>query len=149
MDLNSIVAKLESVGWEAETSSSVTDEENLETLTHELAHNFILGDTRPKSMADTDRLVCERTPGHLGDADEILATAVTIQLLEQHYGIIGATVEDSLLSVSMNVKGRAYCEIKYLALDPQRNAANEVIELLGTDRVNNLVSQIQAYIVSL
>jgi hypothetical protein len=131
-----IINKLLSAGWDADLGDST--EESLEAFVHEIAHNMILGDMTPKGMAGTDNLIKTLTPGSLGDADEILATAVTIQVLETYFGVLSTTT-NSLWAVSMNVKGKA----------ATLTAADQVIELIGTDRVNKLSREMYDYIQSL
>jgi len=136
-NLQSVVAKLQSVGWEAEVSPSVSEGENLECLVHEIAHNLILGDMTPKDMAGTARLIHTRSPAvWLRDEDEILATAVTIQTLEDYFGVKGTTQDDALWAVKGNIR------------DPKTasKAADMVVELLGTDRVKELSGEMFDYI---
>lgn len=96
------IAGLTEAGWDADVGN--TDEETFEALVHEIAHNVVLGDTTPKDPGDTARLI-ERHGLRNSDLDEVLATAITIQVCE-HYGHLTCTGL-SLSSVSRNIRNQA------------------------------------------
>lgn len=138
MNIEQRVTKLVSVGWEIDAARFDTIPQRFEILVHEIAHNLLLGNMTPKDMAETDNLISDCSV-EKSDADEIMASAITIQVLETLYDVKTET-NDSLFSVNGNVKQRKYFQTAV--------ASDEVIELVGTPRVISYAKRIYDYIES-
>lgn len=141
MDIATRVKAITEAGWDSDSvgwdSDSGTDSEQFEALVHELAHNFILGDLRPKTMGQTSELIRKQLFIQ-ADQDEILTTAVTIQVCDSFY-CTPACDDAALSSVARNVRTPTL----------QADAEALVIELLNTPKVMAIAGELHAYIESL
>jgi hypothetical protein len=136
LDIAPRIVALVKAGWDADMCDTYV--EHMEALVHELAHNVILGDLTPKLLSDTSRLIREKTPRDRRDLDEILTTAVTIQVLETYYGTREGTGV-ALDSVAGNLKDACLGDV----------SQDRVIELINTPHVMDLAAQLFHYIESL
>lgn len=127
------IEALWAAGWDADVAD--VDEEQFEALIHELAHNVILGDLTPRITSETARMI-RSVPFPQRDFDEILTTAVTIQVLETHYGLCGCGTDAALGSVAGNLRDSWLGDV----------AQERVIELLNSPRVVDLAQQLTNYI---
>lgn len=140
IELERRLDRLVELGWGTDLTDTTV--EGFEVMVHELAHNLILGDMTPKHMGDTNTLI-RNAYQHMDrvdrwrqtDLDEILATAVTIQCCETHYGLLEAT-DISLQSVGSNVNDR----------ELRANADQRAVELINTPRVVELAQQLHQYV---
>jgi len=137
MDLETRVSALNEAGWETDTFGDSGVHDVFESLVHELAHNLILGDMRPKTMGDTATLIRVQAREQ-ADQDEILTTAVTIQVCETFYHTTKCS-DTALTSVAGNLCDSAL----------RVRSDEHVIDALNTQRVMQLSAELFSYIESL
>ena len=129
MNLERCITGLTRLGWDADMDDS-RDLQHLEALVHEIAHNVILGDLEPKTMGETACMIRYHESYVSDDMDEIIATAITIQVCER-LGYKEGT-KYSLETVSAN--------IRHLGLATR--AEDLVIELLNTHVILKFTDQL-------
>jgi hypothetical protein len=125
-------------GWEAETQYGEDIHTVFEAFVHELAHCQVLGDLSVHNMGEIAQLIQDKTPDTQGDLDEILVTAITIQMCEQHYGVTQIT-ETALSNLPHNIR---------FDLELRKVAQDLVIEHIGSQLVREHCAAIFAYIES-